>query len=399
MLNAVAWMARDERGVALPMALFTLLLLTSLSLAFLTLGQTEPTIAGNHRRVAQARALAEAGLEKAIWAMTNSTDPNGIANTSLAAPGSPYNGSLFVAISNQGGYTGGFTLLITNNTNSFNVREVTAVGYSPDVSATSKAKSTVISKIVKVNPIQNAAPCGLCVNGQMDVTGNVTADSNQYYTTGNTSCGPKYGAYSSSTIDASLGNPHLIASASASENVNNTDYKQNSSFNFTFSRTPAGSSDIDALRALAKTKGTYIKPGSTTEFDLTAVPNGIVFVDTTDGTNTATAGNKATVNIGPGWSASTPFTGWVIVLGDMDIDGNFGGVSGIVYTQGMMTTQGFGANEIRGLTIVENVMGAASFAPGNSRFYFDCNAATAPLFIPTGWFGQAGTYCDKPGGC
>src|SRR5687768_1888977 len=181
MLKAIVRMMRGERGVALPMAMFTLLLLTSLSLAFLTLGQTEPTIASNHRRVAQARALAEAGLERAIWAMSNSTVPGGIDNTVLTAPGSPYDGSAFVNLTSQ---SGGFTLLITNNTNSFNVREVTAVGYAPDISAVTKSKSTVISKIVKISPIQNAAPCGLCVNGQMDLSGTMTADANQYYTTG-----------------------------------------------------------------------------------------------------------------------------------------------------------------------------------------------------------------------
>ena len=394
MLKAIVRILRGERGVALPMAMFTLLLLTSLSLAFLTLGRTEPTIASNHRRVAQARALAEAGLERAIWAMSNSTAPGGIDNTVLTAPGSPYDGTAFVNVSQSGG----FTLLITNNTNSFNVREVTAVGYAPDISAAVKSKSTVISKIVKIAPIQNAAPCGLCVNGQMDLTGSMTADANQYYTTGNTSCGPKYGAFSSSGIGIG-GSGDVIASSSGTVNVNNVDYKQNGSFNFTFSRTPAGSSDIDALRGLAKQMGTYIKPGSTTQFDLTAVPNGIVFVDTTDGSNTATATNKANVNIGPGWSASAPFQGWVIVLGDIDVDGNFGGLNGILYTQGMLTTSGFGTSELRGLAIIENLLGVPSFTPGNSKFYFDCNAARAPLYVPTGWFGSPGTYCDKPGGC
>ena len=39
---------QDERGVALPMALMILLLLTTLMLAFAVLSQTEPVIAANH---------------------------------------------------------------------------------------------------------------------------------------------------------------------------------------------------------------------------------------------------------------------------------------------------------------------------------------------------------------
>ena len=59
---------RDQRGVALPMALLSLALLTTLMLAFATMSRTEPLIAGNQLRVSQARAQAESGVEHAIWA-------------------------------------------------------------------------------------------------------------------------------------------------------------------------------------------------------------------------------------------------------------------------------------------------------------------------------------------
>src|SRR5262249_56133169 len=58
---------RDERGVALVMAMLTLLILSVLVIAFSFLSSTEPTIASNQLRVAQARALAESGLEQAVW--------------------------------------------------------------------------------------------------------------------------------------------------------------------------------------------------------------------------------------------------------------------------------------------------------------------------------------------
>src|SRR5436190_11163207 len=69
----------NERGVALPMALITLVLLTTLMLAFATLSQTEPVIAANQLRTSQARALAESGFEYAVWALSNGNTPIGVA--------------------------------------------------------------------------------------------------------------------------------------------------------------------------------------------------------------------------------------------------------------------------------------------------------------------------------
>ena len=60
----------DECGVALPMALMTLSLLTTLLVVFGVLAQTEPIIAANQLRVTQARALAESGFEHAVWALS-----------------------------------------------------------------------------------------------------------------------------------------------------------------------------------------------------------------------------------------------------------------------------------------------------------------------------------------
>ena len=56
---------RDQRGVALPLALISLLILTTLVLTVLNLGAVEPQISRNLSETARARHLAEAGLE---WA-------------------------------------------------------------------------------------------------------------------------------------------------------------------------------------------------------------------------------------------------------------------------------------------------------------------------------------------
>ena len=68
----------DQRGVALPMAMLALLILSSVMIGFSVLGATEPTIANNQLMATQARALAEAGVERAIWALNNPTEPKGV---------------------------------------------------------------------------------------------------------------------------------------------------------------------------------------------------------------------------------------------------------------------------------------------------------------------------------
>jgi len=60
---ATASLLRNERGLALPMALLCMLTLTGLVLAFLTVSAFEPQISANHAQGTQARFAAEAGIE------------------------------------------------------------------------------------------------------------------------------------------------------------------------------------------------------------------------------------------------------------------------------------------------------------------------------------------------
>lgn len=60
-----ATVMRDQRGVALPLALISLLILTMLVLAVLNLGAVEPQISRNLSETTRARHMAEAGIE---WA-------------------------------------------------------------------------------------------------------------------------------------------------------------------------------------------------------------------------------------------------------------------------------------------------------------------------------------------
>src|SRR5712692_7059791 len=61
---------KDERGIAFPMAMIVMVILTSLMIAFAVLATSESQIASSQMASAQARALAESGVERALWALT-----------------------------------------------------------------------------------------------------------------------------------------------------------------------------------------------------------------------------------------------------------------------------------------------------------------------------------------
>src|SRR5207245_7028043 len=71
---------RDEQGIAFPMALIVMAILGALMAAFAVLATSEPQIASNQMHSVQARALAESGVARALWALTQgeaSTPPSG----------------------------------------------------------------------------------------------------------------------------------------------------------------------------------------------------------------------------------------------------------------------------------------------------------------------------------
>src|SRR5688500_16184762 len=186
---------RDERGIALPMAMMTLLLLTTLMLAFGVLAQTEPVIAANQLRVAQARALAESGMERARWALSegalNPGATNSIANpmpnsggvNPVMAP-APYDGSLFMTSS-----TGGFIVTVQTMNPAANphVRRIIATGYTPTNLVTDtrpKAHRRIQADFEILPDMGLKPPCALCVQGGLDVGGSAVLSA-----TADVSCG------------------------------------------------------------------------------------------------------------------------------------------------------------------------------------------------------------------
>ena len=102
----IARLLRDERGLALPMALLCLLTLTGLVLAFLTVSAFEPQISANHVQNTQARFAAEAGIEWGFDYLITNNNWNNLLTTATAngrdiTPAQPWVG----ATANSGTFT------------------------------------------------------------------------------------------------------------------------------------------------------------------------------------------------------------------------------------------------------------------------------------------------------
>lgn len=406
---------RSERGVALPMALFTLLLLTSLSIAFLTLGQSEPVIGNNQLRSAQARVLAEAGVERAVWAMSNITD-SGLTASSKYANGMPANG--VVASSPYDGLsclTGGGTNVMTSTTGCFTVKitggadqytmTVDAEGWTPttgrstvtgydstDVRTKSHRKINV--SVIRYPEYDLLANCALCVNGDLVVRGSSVISS-----TADRTCGNKYGVATAGALclggasacdptDSQWGNSGSINGATDTNTLPNqpADY-QRLAGSSGFDKMKLSAAQLDALRQQAKDQGTYYS-GSLTTFDSNnKVPAtaAIVFVDG----NVKMTGNPY---------AGDSFNGWMIVIGSATVNGN-GTLNGLLYTTDDITSS-VGTNVINGLVVSQNTTnlnGVDSEASGNMTINFNCANAKGSQKVPQQWFPKKGSWTEPSG--
>jgi Tfp pilus assembly protein PilX len=403
----------NERGVALPLAMLTLVILTVLSLAFMALSKSEPIIASNHQRATEARAVAESGLERALWALTTTVIPANLVGVAAT----PYNGGQFVTLNSRGG------AFITVSSNSIasggqtctpagaNERCVLAIGWSPTNTAgtsTPSAHRQILATVMKLTNLAINAPCALCVAGELQVGGNTTIDS-----TADTSCGQKYATMtagctalgSGSCGGAPGGGSYSLKGSVDGNNVANqaTDYVQNAG-TAAFPAFTLTSADMKALRALAKANGTYYQ-GTVSFNSSNKVKNGIVFVDTVSGndpTASTSASDLAVVDIhgNPflGVGADDSFRGWLIVNGSLSISGNMK-LNGLAYAANDFSYNGTGTGAINGLVISQNVLDTSATSidtstGGNSTIALNCQNVQGGGFVPQGWFVKAGTYME-----
>jgi hypothetical protein len=408
---------RDQRGIALPMALLALLILSTLVISFTLLAASEPVIATNQKLVAQARAVTESGLERAIWALNNPADLNGLPNPLPGTVPAPYDGTALIAISVNGTQIGEVEVIVTNGANP-NERNIAAVGWVPTkagAKAHQKIKATVYRFIYRATP----PPASLTVQGQINITGNTNIDSRA-----DTSCGPKDGTWSVGST--SVGGAGYVYGAdlpdgSGGNNSSNqsapsgiTDVKQNVPTS-AFDPYLLKNQDLNSLKAMAKAAGTYYSGSAVSSLTFNAgnqLPNGIIFIDTVsgvnidaNGANTTPMSDFANVEV-HGNSPADPsgiFRGMIVVAGKLTISGDFHG-RGLVYAVNDLIYQGVGTGLIEGAVISQNIRDVDSTTidtntGGNSSIIFNCGYASNPTGqMPQGFTVQPGSYKEVSGG-
>jgi hypothetical protein len=399
----------NARGIATPMALMVMMILTALMAAFAVLATSERQIASNHVASAQARALAESGLERVLWALsTGESSPAtpGIivldANYNLPSPvPSPYDGSTEVALG-----VGSFKVTVAAGTQ-INEKVITAVGFVPNATNPSAIKKiqAVATRIKWINPL-----CGLCAGGesgpgtstQVQVGGSATVNASRSpqgsgrnavaagaFCSGVT---PTSAVSSTGTVSTN-GNPNLDAPPGG------VDVQNGATFPSTMILT---NSDMVTLRAMARALGsTHYYQGS--QNWTSPPPNGIIFVDTVSG-NPLTAASPPSdipaVTIHGNWSQG--WSGWLVVAGSINLSGDIT-MSGLIYAQNDVNLHGTGSGSYTGAIISSNRLDTTSTNIdsediGNGPISYNCPAVrSGGGQLSQNWFVKPGTYRETSG--
>jgi Tfp pilus assembly protein PilX len=402
LIHRIKTVIRSQRGVALPMALLITVILSALIIAFSMMAASEPVMANNQLQVAQARAVAESGVEQAIWALNNQANANGIPNP-LVTPAAPYDDTTATPVMITGVQVGVFTVSVTNGATATE-RNIVSTGWTPTNTGTGpKVKQRIQVTVFQDRFVNNPPPSALTVRGEINVGGNTLIDSRS-----DASCGNKVGTMSKGST--SVGGSADIYGADGN-NVRNesSDIIQNvpdSTFNdYTYSN-----AELDALKALARQNGTYFQ-GAVSFSASNRMPNGVVYVDTVsgqnidqNGPNTTSTGDFASVDIhgNAALDASGIFSGKLIVAGSLSISGNFQ-MHGLVYTLNDFTYMGTGTGQIVGAVISQNIRDFSATtidadAAGNSTIIWNCNyAKTGGGQVPPTFTIQSGSYKEISG--
>jgi len=401
LFHRLTMIIRCKRGVALPMALLTMLVLSALIIAFSMMAASEPLLANNQLQVAQARAVAESGLERAIWALNNPANANGIPNP-LVTAAAPYDGSAAVPVMVNGVQMGVFTVSVTNGALA-NERNIVATGWTPTNTGTGpKVKQRIQVTVIQARFLGPPAP--LTVRGEINAGGHALIDSRS-----DTSCGTKVGTYSKGETDTS-GSAAIYGSQDGNDTKNQTGDMAQNQPDASFDQYTYSNMELDALKALAKKNNTYYQ-GTTAFNSSNRMKNGIIYVDTVSGVNidkngagTTPTSDFASLNIDGNapLDASGIFKGVLIVAGSLTIHGNFQ-MHGMIYVQNDFTYLGTGNGQIVGAVISQNVRDTSATSidtdtSGNSTIIWNCSyAKTGGGQLPQTFTIEPGTYKEVSG--
>ncbi len=392
---------RCQRGVALPMALICLLILSALIVAFSMMAASEPVLANNQLQVAQARAVAESGVERAIWGLNNPANASGIPNPLLIAL-APYNGTTAIPVMINGVQVGVFTVAVTNGA-SANERDIVATGWTPtNVGTGPKVKQKIQVTVYRTRFLD--PPSALTVRGEIGVGGNALIDSRS-----DTSCGNKAGTFSKGITSVGGSADVYGADGNNVSNQSGTDmiqYVPDATFNqYTYSN-----DELNALKSLARQNGTYYQ-GTVAFNSSNRMPNGIIYVDTVSGNNIDAGGANTTptsdfasvdIDGNAPLDGSHIFSGMLIVAGSLTIHGTFQ-MHGMVYVMNDFTYLGTGTGQIVGAVMSQNIRDTSATSidtdtSGNSTIIWNCGyAKTGGGQLPQTFTIKSGTYKEVSG--
>jgi hypothetical protein len=379
----------DQRGVALPLAMVMLVVLTALMVSFAVLARSEPSIAANQMATAQALRLADSGLQLAIWGLNNSTSTGGVNLGSLTYGGTAtgtYNGTTYTSV----GGTGGFTVKVEwqSPTNGTYERTVTAVGWTPSNGNTlnSHRKIQAVVQFGVVPPLD--PPCVVCVAGEVQVNGSAAA----FVSNSNGCPGADPPQYAVQTVQTLQYNAHPTFTGYGTSGTGAFNQTTNTSqFKYT----------ADALaqfKAYAQAHGTYYTGART------SLPTGtgpyVVYIDTVDGTdftNSTATSNDGSLDL----SGTTTFNGTVIVAGTITLHGNVT-LNGLVYSLNDLSISG--TVNVNGAVISENRRDSSSTNidtdfSGNIQMSFNCaNIRNSTInLLGQSWMVKPGNYLETAG--
>lgn len=381
----------DERGAALPLATITLAVLATLLTSLATMSATEPIIASNQLLSAQAQALAEAGIERALWAVQRPDASDGLPYPLPSTVPAPYDGSRLVALAINGSSPGGFRLTVSPGA-APNEREVLSVGWAPTDDAGDlrpKSQRRLTATLWRVRVPAEIAPCALCALGDVALGDAVTVDARS-----DLRCGGKLGAWSSGAAGLAPGARILGPDGNDVPNEPG-DYEQGQPGG-TATAWSFGAADLLALKRLARARGTYYQ-GAVVFDSANPAPDGLIFVDTPTGvavTGTTPADQIARVELRGG-----AFRGWLVVAGSLEVSGD-ARIRGMAYALDGFAYRGAAPGGIEGQVIAAGIRGGGvslSRTGGGSALTFDCAAARdGDGTVPAGWRVKAGSYRDSP---
>jgi hypothetical protein len=389
---------RSDAGIALPMTLIVMALLTALTIAFLAFTSAEPVIASNQMANVQARAIAESGLERALWALSKGETTPGFAGAladPLPAPvPAPYDGSTYLSVG-----VGEFQVTVVDGPGT-NERTITARGYVPNHTnpiAIKKIQTTVTHIKIPTPPCAvcagGEAPPGMSTNIQIGGSASINAASvngGSNYCPGVT---PQSAAYSAGTINTN-GTPNITGPSGGSGMLTNQPASNFSGFLFS-------DDDFATLKKYAKQYGTYYQGSQT----WTSPPaNGIIVVDTPSGnpltSNSPDSDKSVVVDIHGSWAQG--WSGWLVVAGSVWISGN-AQLDGLVYAQNDVTLHGNGNGHVSGAVISTNRVDTQSTNidtddTGNAPVTYDCPAVrSGGGSVPINWFVKPGSFREVSG--